>query len=293
MPCVPDYLSYNEGREINRGEEMIEILLDQFMFGSLWNGGIFMFSAFAIILHLFILPHDERHSVWKTVSFIMGFVIIFAAVGSPLNIVARIQFSMHVIQMILLLFIAPPLLIMGCKQKSLDYVKKRFPKLDRINNPILSFILFFVFLYSYHIPILFDTARMDLFLNYFYLLALFIASILFWIPILSPKKLSSKNKVRYISIGFVLMLPFFLTWALASENLYRTYTDMSSFIKAIELCLPKGETLSEEYYLLLLPFDPVDEQFKGGVIWFLSLLSIFGTTILLIKKSIKKLHIVK
>lgn len=267
---------------------MLEILLDQFMFGTLWNGGIFIFAAFAVIAHLFILPHDERHSLWKTICFIAAFVCIFIAVGSPLNIIGRIQFSTHIIQMLLLLFVAPPLLIIGCKQKSLDYVRERFPKLIHVvTNPILVFILFFAFLYSYHIPILFDTARMDLFLNYFYMLGLFFTAILFWIPIVSPNRLSSKKRVSYIGLSFVFILPFFLTWILANDNLYRTYVDMGSFIKAIELCLPPGESLSEEYYLLLLPFDPIQEQFKGGFIWLLSLLVIFGLSITLMKQSIK------
>ncbi|SHG70269.1 cytochrome c oxidase assembly protein [Ornithinibacillus halophilus] len=270
---------------------MLEILLDEFMFGSLWNGGIFLFVAFAAIIYLFLLPHDDRHSIWKTLSFSLGLIAVFASIGSPLNIIGRIQFSTHIIQVVLLLFVAPPLLVYGFKQKSIDLVKDKLPVVKRFINfvtkPLFAIILFYGLVYVYHISFVFDFARMDLFLNYFYLLALFVAAILFWVPIISTNY-SYKQRLIYTSSNILLLIPLSLIWLLVDKSLYTTYTDMTSFIAAMELCLPAGETLPTEYYSMLLPFDPVAEQVKGGLILLVAQLAIFSIALLLLNFTKKK-----
>ncbi|SES67514.1 putative membrane protein [Oceanobacillus limi] len=266
---------------------MLDIILDEFHFSSLWNGGIFLFICFAAIIYLFLLPQDKRHTIWKSILFLVGLVSIFVAIGSPINIIGRIEFSTHVVQLILLLFIAPVLLILGRKQKAIDQLLTISPLekiMQFVMHPIFTLGLFIILFYGYHIPAVFDQARIDLFWNYFYMFGLFLAAIFMWLPVLSSKRFAVKRKVLYVSWMVFLMLPFCLLLWLSNESFYNLYTDMRSFVAAMELCLPPGESLSPEYFELLLPFDPVGEQKQGGIILFLFQLILWITTTIILRR---------
>src|SRR5690625_5096726 len=124
---------------------MLDIILDEFHFSTMWNGGIFLFLIFGLIIYFFLLPEDDKFSVKKAIMFVAGIITLFAALGSPLNVIGRIQFSTHIIQLILLLFVSPPLLILGFKNKifekvkSISFLDKTFQFLIR---PLTATILF-------------------------------------------------------------------------------------------------------------------------------------------------------
>lgn len=257
---------------------MLDILLDQFHFSSLWNGGIFLFVCFAIIIYLFILPEEKDHQIWKKLSFIVGLVILFLAIASPLNIIARIEFSAHIIQLVLLLFLVPPLLIYGAKTKllakliSIPIIAKL---VQFLTHPIIAIGLFYFLFYGYHHPPIFDFARMDLYLNYFYLLGLFAAAILLWVSILSKKR-PLWQRLGYVIVNTVFIIPLCVMLLFSKESFYAIYTDLSLFINSMELCLPTEQTLPPEYFEMLLPFAPIDEQFYGGIILLISSVVMLG-----------------
>lgn len=260
---------------------MFDLLLGDFPFSSLWNVGIFLFLAFSAVIYLFLLPQEKGHSIWKTIAFLFGLIVIFTAAGSPLNIIGRIQFRSHILQVILLCFIAPPFLLVGMKRKLIDDLLS-VATIEKIYNwltkPVITVGLFFLFLYTYHHPPIFDQARGDLFLNYFYLLGLFITAMLLWIPIIS-KKSTFKRTAIYSFVCMVLLIPLGVIFLTAKEILYSAYTDLTTFSQALQVCLPPGFQLSPEDILLLLPFDQFHEQFLGGITWLVGGIFIFALTI--------------
>ena len=112
---------------------MLDIMLEEFPFASLWNTGIFLFIAFAAIIYLFLLPQEKNHRLWKTVFFFIGLIVLFIATGSPINIIGRIQFSVHIIQVVLLCLIAPPLLLIGMKWNIIHRLIQ-YELISRINS---------------------------------------------------------------------------------------------------------------------------------------------------------------
>ncbi|MUK88819.1 hypothetical protein GMD78_10485 [Ornithinibacillus sp. L9] len=263
---------------------MLDIILEEFHFSSLWNGGIFLLLSFAAIIYLFLLPHDQRHTIWKSLLYLAGLIILFIGIGSPINIIGRIEFSTHIIQIILLLYVAPPLLLLGFKQKPLEKLLSLsfFHHIVKIlSHPILTIGLFYLLLYGYHLPAVFDHARIELYANYFYMLGLFISAILLWIPLLSQNILTVTQKTLYSVLNIMLIVPFSLALWLINESLYTVYTDMTTFVASMELCLPPGETLSPEYFAMLLPFYPIGEQKQGGMMLLISQLIIFVSVILI------------
>jgi len=253
----------------------------------LWNGGILLFILFGVIIYLLILPTGKDHKIWKTIVFFLGLTVVFIALGSPINVVARIKYSSHIIQLILLLLVAPPLLIIGFKYEMMKNVHS-IEVLDKIihvlTKPIVAVVVFYVLFYGYHIPAVFNFARVDLYLNYFFFFALFIAAFMLWIPIISPKILSKKQKNIYALINIVLFIPYSIILLLATEGMYSLYTDIDLFISSLALCLPDVENVPPEFFQSLLPFDPVHEQQVGGVILIVSQIVLFRGYTFLVKK---------
>jgi len=260
----------------NYEDLMLEFIIDEFDFhvSTLWNGGVVLFILFFIILYIFILPSGKNHTVWKTVIFFAGLIALFIALGSPINIVARIKYSSHIIQLIFLLLVAPPLLIYGFKKEIIERARE-IEWIDQtiriLTKPVNALILFFVLFYIYHVPFVFDFVRIDLFLNYLFFFLLFGAAILLWIPILSEKsKLTGNQKMLYAIVNIVLFIPYSLILFTANEGLYLLYTDTEMFRSSVELCLPNEEDVPPEFYQALIPYDPVQQQVEGGkvlLIW--------------------------
>ncbi|MEC5423777.1 cytochrome c oxidase assembly protein [Virgibacillus sp. C22-A2] len=266
---------------------MIDIILDEFHFSTLWNGGILLFLLFGAIIYLFLLPDDRNHSSRKTILFFAGLIILFLAIGSPLNIIGRITFSTHIIQIVLLLFVVPPLFIIGFKMKiigQLMAITTVGKAMQKITHPLSAIVVFHLLFYGYHIPALFNYVRIDIFLNYLYLLALFIGALLLWIPILSPNQLSFSQKLKYCVVNSILMIPFNLILLFSKDGLFSIYTDINLFVTALEFCLPDWETIPDDVFELLLPFNPVKEQQNGGIILMVSQLIMFSVMLLLTKR---------
>lgn len=272
---------------------MIELILDEFQFSTLWNGGILLYVLFSVILYLFLLPNEENHKKIHTFLFLAGLLVLYIAVGSPINMIARIKFSSHIIQIVLLLLVVPPLLIIGFKKKlvaqlmSIAIIKRIF---NYVSRPWVAIITFFILFYVYHIPVVFDYVRVDLYLNYFYLLALFISAILLWLPILDSNALLKQTKLKYWSFISLLLCPFSFVLIYMETSLYTIYTNMDLFIKALEFCLPVYEKIPPETYMALLPFAPVEEQKFGGMILFASQIVIFGSIIIYNKRRVNNIQ---
>lgn len=268
---------------------MLDIILDEFHFSTLWNGGIFLFTMFAAIIYFFLLPASKKHSWWKSFAFLLGLIVIFIAIASPLNVTGRIKFSTHSLQLVLLLLVAPPLLIAGFKtailerMKSIGSMKKVMIVLTK---PVVATVLFQIVFYSYHIPFMFNFARLDLYLNYFFLLALFLSSVLLWIAILSPDQLSRGQKWKYSFVNVILLTPFSVILFFANTGLYAIYSDINLFMSALALCLPDLTDVPPEFFASLLPFDPVHEQWLGAIIFFAGKLISFAVVTFLSAKRI-------
>lgn len=273
--------------EREKVNSLIEILLDELHVSSVWNGGILLLAFFTLILYFFILPTGKNHTWWKSIIFIIGVFVAYMAIGSPLNIVARIQFSTHIIQLILLLLVAPPLLIIGFKTEIIHKALK-FPIAKKIANiltkPYVAFILFFIFLTMLHVPAIFDAARMDIYTNYFYMFGLLFIAILYWIPIVTDICFERKQKLLYVGLSIFALIPVSLFLIFSTEGMYETYSDLGVFVDALEACFPPDEEpLPASFYESLLPSKPVQLQHVGGQILLGGGIVVFLITMLLVQ----------
>ncbi|MBM7660310.1 putative membrane protein [Bacillus mesophilus] len=257
--------------------DVLQTILEDFSYHEKWNFGVLYFVLLAIMLYLFLLPTSSTHTKLKSGLFVVGLFIYFFALGSPLNLLGRIQFRAHIIQMIMLFFLSAPLLAIGLKGEFLRRAMS-VPFLNqllrRLMNPAPSLIVFHVLFISYHVPVIFDYVRINLFLHYFYLFAMFLVALLFWCAVFPPVKelnqLTNKRRKNFYMSYILLFIPLAAVLYLVKQSFYSIYTDMDLMITSLEFCLPTGDLaepiIEEELIEALLPFPPQREQVIGSVI---------------------------
>lgn len=246
---------------------MLEVILADFHFSTLWNGGILIYMGLFLVVYFLLLP-DKNFPKWKPVVFVLGMVAIFAALGSPINVIARIKYSTHIIQLIILLFVAAPLLVTGSKNEifrrgmDMSYVR---PILKLLSNPIVCFVTFFGLFYIYHLPAVFNPVRVDLFTNYLMMFALLFAGIMLWMPIVSHFLTKTKKRI-YIILTIVFFIPYAIILLLQDQSLYLVYTDAEKFLESLAVCMPNVKDLTPEMAAAFMPYDAVEEQKLGGIL---------------------------
>jgi len=251
-------------------------ILSNFSYHVLWNFGVLFIVLMTTIIYLFLLPEGKEHTYKKTISFVVGLIVFFIALGSPLNILGRLIFRAHMIQMLLLLFIAAPLLLYGMKTEGLNWLVDRF-KLhqfaQKFTNPIISIYIFHALWLLYHVPIVFNFVRIEYGWNYLTVFFLFFACLILWMPIFpimkSSKKLRGKSLRKYCFINVTLFIPMVFIYLFVPNSLYPIYSDPDLLLTAVTLCLPLGvsiDSLPNNLIETLLPFSPIQEQKYAAII---------------------------
>src|SRR3954471_21969014 len=98
-----------------------------------------------------------------------GWLVVGVALSPPFDAVADENLPWHMLQHMLLLAVAPPLLVLGepvrvafdllppRRAQQLAAALRR-PPLSTLLNPVVALALFFVILIGTHVPVVFDTA---------------------------------------------------------------------------------------------------------------------------------------
>lgn len=264
-------------------------VLSNFSYHVLWNFGVLFLVLLAIVLYLFLLPGSKEHTKGHTYFFLLGAIVFFIALGSPLNMLGRLIFRAHMIQMVLILFISIPLLLIGFKTKVLDclYQVPFWQKLfHSFSKPLVGMLTFHLLWNIYHLPIVFNFVRSHYIWNYVSIFALCFAAFLLWWPIFPPiQKLKEENRkpLGFYVIGNVcLFLPMAAIYLFSSTSFYSIYSDPDLLISAVALCLPIGvsmDSLPANLLETLLPYSPVHEQKYGAIVLLISVAVIYLTLI--------------
>lgn len=251
-----------------------------------------------LVLYLLItgpLKHrvggSEPTSWKKKVLFTLGIILLYVALGSPLDLLAHMSFSAHMLSMATAYIAAPPLLLLGIPNwLYLNMGKLSFmSKLSVFSRPIFTTILFNGLFSLYHLPIVHDYVMTNYPVHTAYFIILLITALLMWWPIINPlpdtSNLSDLKKIAYIFINGVLLTPACVMIIFANHAMFETYTDPELWAIAMGYCLPAGS----EALLANIPgpevfmtYDPRADQQLGGVLMKLCQELIYGATLLYI-----------
>lgn len=211
----------------------------------------------------------------EAIYFISGLVLLYIVKGSPLDLMAHIMFTFHMVQMALLLLLVPPLLMKGIPWWvwkvviDLPVLRKVIPFFTK---PLLSLVLFTMTFSLYHIPLVFDAIKMNEALHGAYTLMLFLTAVFMWWSIIdvveSEKRLHGLKKIGFIVASAILITPACALIIFSNNPMYETYTDSDVWLKNMELCVPTdtlaGLNLSGPE--LFSNLDPLEDQQLGGIV---------------------------
>lgn len=259
--------------------------LQIFGFRALWSP---YFLTFIIIVSLayFIITGPKRNdfgedlakpTILQQIFFYSGMFLIYAVKGSPVDLLSHIMMSAHMVQMGILYFITPILIIRGLP----DWVLRAFintpvikPIVNIATKPLIALAVFNISFALYHVPMIFDFTKANQPVHIAATLFLFIAALFMWWPIITP--LEERNTLQpLLKMGFLLGSIFIVAIAcaliiFASNPLFEAYSSTGAWIQSLSLCVPtdvlsglSGELSGPEMFS---PLDALEDQQLGGVI---------------------------
>jgi putative membrane protein len=194
----------------------------------------------------------RRPNQRQQMAFWLGILILFLALTGPLGSYAHgFSFSAYIFQQMLLIFVVPPLFLLGLPDwMARPVMSNRFvePWMRRLTRPLVAFLTFSLFFALLHLPALCDRVCHA---QSFYggiRVALVTVGLLLWWPMLSPlpeyPRLTYPMQILYL---FLLMIP----------------------MTAVAAPITMAETVLYMYYAMgVHPFGltPLADQVLGGLI---------------------------
>lgn len=182
--------------------------------------------------------------------FYAGLVVLLIALASPLERLSEQLFWAHMLQHILLLVVAPPLIVLARPwvrlwraspleaRRSLgrSFARGHLTWLRRLSaglgRPLPSFVLFCGVMLAWHVPVLFDATLTSETLHALEHTLFFVTALMFWKQVIdSPPlhaPLSELQRVVYLIGAMVAMWVLAVVLALAPHPLYDAYAQQAS-----------------------------------------------------------------
>lgn len=241
-----------------------------------WTGG----PAFAWVVGVGLLywlggrhstwPRSDPTGRWRTASFVAGLATIVVALDSPIDDLAEELLWVHMVQHILLLVVAPPLLALarpwnrmwhglplGFRRRTARVVTLS-PRLAPLRSaarilqdPIPSWLVFNVTFLAWHVPVAYDATLHSQFVHALEHAMFFGTALLFWTRVIdSPpwrSPLADVPRAIYVGLAMVVSWLLAIAFAVSTAPAYAPY--------AAEPSRPGGITAF------------TDQQLAAGVMW--------------------------
>ncbi|MBY0121296.1 cytochrome c oxidase assembly protein [Bacillus sp. S/N-304-OC-R1] len=232
-----------------------------------WNIPILMTSIFILISYILLVKQTTELTIMhkQPLLFLLSLALLVLIVGSPLAAIAHLSFSLHMIQMSILFFIIPPLLLLGIPKPIYQLLSKVIlirPFL--LVKPLASLIIFAFMFFVYHLPLVLNLLSNHLGIHRMYFLLLFILAFRMWWPIISPfqkQTIYSEPKKRFAFLSGLLLLPACSVFILNALMDGTNNPFLAQFMT--ELCLPSH---SSSHTLFPPLFNPRLDQLMAGIL---------------------------
>jgi cytochrome c oxidase assembly factor CtaG len=184
---------------------------------------------------------------WRLASYLSGITALVLALLSPIDALQSLLFLMHMIQHLLLMMIAPPLLWLGSPmpisvwglphtlRRSLGGLLGRNALFRRglraATTPFISWLVFVATLWGWHDPAAYDAALRITWLHDLEHITFFGAALLFWwhATTAAPRIHGSfpfAARVAYLLLAFFVNFVPSVPLALANQPIYTFYTEV-------------------------------------------------------------------
>jgi putative membrane protein len=174
----------------------------------------------------------RRWSPWRTLSFMAGVAVVLVALQSGLDAYDERLLSAHMLQHVLLLMLAPPLLLLGAPVllalRALPAQRRRgaarlLSRTRRLTRPAACLAAFAVVLVGAHLPPVFDAALRDPLAHAFEHAAFLAAGLALWWPLTNADPV-----VRHRLGGFGRI--FYMLAAMVPEDIVGAYLNRAGAV---------------------------------------------------------------
>jgi putative membrane protein len=167
----------------------------------------------------------------RLLSFLGGLFALFVALISPVDRLADQAFTMHMVQHVLLLDIAPIGLICGLTKVILRPVTHRLQRLEQaagpFGHPVFAVVLYVAMMWIWHVPALYDAALEHSLVHIVEHVCFMSVGLLYWWHLLGPirsrHRLSEMGAVVYMLSTKLLVGLLGIGLTFAPEPLYAFY----------------------------------------------------------------------
>lgn len=227
----------------------------------------------------------------EAIYFILAMITFYIIKGSPLDLLSHIMFTVHMIQMAILLLVLPIFLIKGIPWWIWKIVVEA-PVVKQIFKiftfPVISILGFGLVFSVYHIPFVLDTVKLDETFHGMISVILFLSAFFMNWPLINnvpgQQKMKSLYKIGYIIANAIVVTPACALIIFAGAPLYATYNEGEAWLKAMELCVPvstlSGLTLSGPE--LFVDISSLRDQQLGGVLMKIVQEIVFGILLVIV-----------
>ena len=203
----------------------------------LWefNPAVWVVCGLAVLLYLRFpgAKRDGRAAAW-----VVGVLVTLISLESALDVAGqRYLFSVHMAQHLLLAMVAPPLLIRGLPEPTVDWLlrSRAAPILRTLVQPLLAASAYFAILVLWHVPALLDYSLTH---SAWYLvqhLSFLAVGLLFWWAVVIHRdgdrwSLSPLGEVADLPCGALPSVVVGLTLALLPKAIYTVYLFRSALL---------------------------------------------------------------
>ncbi|WP_185819747.1 cytochrome c oxidase assembly protein [Salibacterium salarium] len=233
-----------------------------------WNTTLLtVFISVAVFYILIVKRWTNLNMNEKTpLLFLLGLGILYITTGSPFTAISHFAFSLHMLQMSILFFIIPPLLILGIPEPLFQQIGKN-PIIKSGSKlffpPMIALSIFAVLFLMYHTPFVLEILSQSPFLRDGYTFLLFILSLRMWWPLTAPdskQRLDRKQKKRYAFWSGLFIMPACLLFIF--NALVNSMNNPFLAEKTAHLCLPPASS-----DMLLPPlFNSTFDQLTAGIL---------------------------
>src|SRR5262249_27762016 len=166
---------------------------------------------------------SDTVSAWRAGSFLLGLFLIWVAVASPIAALDHELLTVHMVQHLLLMTLAPPLIWLGAPFRPLlrglpqRFVEGLFVPLCRsraakrfvvaLGRPKFALLAASAALVGWHIPTFFTVGMQSLGWHLLEQLSFFATGLLFWWPVIQPSAGASRQDFSMILYLFLATLP--------------------------------------------------------------------------------------
>jgi cytochrome c oxidase assembly factor CtaG len=148
---------------------------------------------------------------WRAVSFLSGLALTWIAVASPIGAGNGRLLTFHMVQHLLLMTVAPPLILLGEPLLALRLGRPFHPKVERVgralSHPALCWMAATATLVGWHIPAAFAVAFGSPAWHAVEQVSFLVAGLLFWWPVVQPWPTPAEPRWSTVLYLFLATLP--------------------------------------------------------------------------------------